>query len=82
MIVDLVVKVVLGIFKAILGLLPEYVVEFGSASHIGVYYVQVNEILPLTEILAGIGLLLSARAFVSLWHVGQWVYDKFPLKAT
>jgi hypothetical protein len=82
-IVDLLVTVFLGVFNALVGLLPEYDPDLTPLWHnLGVGFFHVNKFFPLTDLFICLGLIIGFSLFLGVWHLVEWLWAKVPFKST
>jgi len=84
-IVDLIVSAVVGIFTALLGLVPEWEVPDSAievANGVGQYMGTINKFLPVDDFFLVLGLALAFAAATTIWHFIVWAYDRLPFKAS
>lgn len=86
MIIDSLIEIVVALFRAILGLLPEWSLtlpETGSAfQFLGGAVRLISGYFPVYVLFVCVGIYLAARLFFSSWSLIVWLYEKFPFKAT
>jgi hypothetical protein len=84
-IVDVIVSSVVGLFTALLSLIPEWEVPESSveiANGVGQFMGVLNKFLPLDDFFIVLGLGLAFAAAVTVWHFIVWAYERIPFKAS
>lgn len=86
MITDLLVGGFLEVLRALLGLIPEWVVDTepivdGVEQLVGTVY-HVNEWFPVVAMFACIGVLIAFRVAVFVYTTLRSIWDAVPFKAT
>lgn len=85
MILDLIVKAAVSLFKALLALFPAYSLPDqvkGLGDTIGSAVAGLNGVVPVVTIGACLAVVLAARVFLFLVGLLVWVYNLIPFKAT
>lgn len=85
MIVDFLMKGVIGLLTGVLDLVPSYSLPdsvTGAGATIGGGIGQIDGIIPVVTIGLCLAVILAFRLFLFAWSIIVFVYDRFPLKAT
>lgn len=86
MVGELVVSVLTGIFKTIIGILPSFTgfpdYVQSSISFLFGYLTIANAIYPVYTLLSALVILFVADVVVFGWRVSVFFYDKIPFKNT
>lgn len=82
MITALIIDLVAGLVQGILGLVPEWNIDTsaitGFGTDVGALLARANGYLPVTLLLACLGILLAVRLALLAWRTAVFVYSMVP----
>lgn len=85
MIVDACIKIVVALLTGIFGLLPAFSFAdslWSAGANLGGSLSTVNGVIPVATLGEALGLVMGTRAFMFVWDVVVFIYDRIPFKAS
>lgn len=82
MIVDLISTAVFGVLTAVMGVVPAFTFEFGGGTIVGTFSNTADRVVPVTEIISVLGILMAIQLFIVVWRFFEWIWEHIPFKAT